>query len=314
MSNTIIRLKKSSIASHLPDPAQLEYGEIALNYADGKIFYKDASGNVQQISGSANSFSTISANGTYLVATSPTSILTINPGNNIEIQGDFLTDAFTIAANLKSAFDVANAAFDYANNLAITSNTAQVVSIMVSAYGTANAAFDKANAANLLAYNTGVGANNYAGVMANAANAYAASLTPDLSPAFNKANAAFGAANQAGIIANAAFQKANTSVTDYSPAFNQANAAYTIANAAFDKANTGTAAANANAFSIIAVPGQSNIVASINDTLTISPTTGINITTDPVSKTITISSPTGPNADFGWINAAFSSTNDYGSI
>lgn len=99
------------------------------------------------------------------------------------------------------------------------------------------------------------------------------------------------------------------------PAFDAANQAGVIANAAFAKANTGGGGGgSSNSFTTIAVPGQNNIIASVNDTLNIQPTNGINITTDPVSKTITISSPTGPNADFGWINTAFSSTNDYGSI
>ena len=97
------------------------------------------------------------------------------------------------------------------------------------------------------------------------------------------------------------------------PAFDAANQAGIIANAAFAQSNTG-GGGSSNSFTTIAVPGQNNIVASVNDTLNIQPTNGINITTDPVSKTITISSPTGPNADFGWINTAFSSTNDYGSI
>ena len=72
MANTTIRLKKSSVSAHLPDPTQLDHGEIALNYADGKIFYKDPANNIQQISGSANTFYTVNANGTLLVATTPT--------------------------------------------------------------------------------------------------------------------------------------------------------------------------------------------------------------------------------------------------
>ena len=206
MANTTIRLKKSSVSAHLPDPTQLDHGEIALNYADGKIFYKDPANNIQQISGSANTFYSVNASGTLLVATSPTDILSINSGENIEIAGDFLTDTLTITANLKSAFDRANAAFDRANS----SND---VLYVAAAYDTANAAYDKANAANVLAYNTGIGANayavsvgissnNYAGYMANAANAYAASLTPNLAPAFGQANNAY-------LVANAAFDAAN---------------------------------------------------------------------------------------------------------
>ena len=43
MSN-IIKIKRSSTASATPNT--LEYGELALNYADGKMFYKNLSGNV----------------------------------------------------------------------------------------------------------------------------------------------------------------------------------------------------------------------------------------------------------------------------
>jgi hypothetical protein len=55
-------------------------------------------------------------------------------------------------------------------------------------------------------------ANNYAGAMANAANSYADSLTPDLSPAFNKANASY-------TVANAAFDKANSALQNTSGTF-----------------------------------------------------------------------------------------------
>lgn len=194
MSNTVIKLKKSSVPSEVP--STLEYGELAINYADGILYYKNSTGQIVSFSSSVvanvKSFATINANSSLITATATNSILTISNGDNIEIAGDIINDIITISANLKPAFDVANAAFD--------------------------------------------------------------------------------------------------------------------------KANTGGPGGSSNSFTTIAVPGQSNVVASLNDTLTINPTTGINITTDPVSKTITISSPTGPNADFGWINTAFSSTNDYGSI
>jgi hypothetical protein len=65
----------------------------------------------------------------------------------------------TTYAAVNSAFAVINAAFNEAN-------------VMPAAFGVANGAFDKANAANVLAYNTGIGANNYAGAMANSSNAY----------------------------------------------------------------------------------------------------------------------------------------------
>lgn len=104
------------------------------------------------------------------------------------------TFAYGVAVNAAAAFAAAN---NVSPQIAPTRDTLNV------AFGIANVAFDKANSANVLAYNTGIAANNYAGYMANSANAYAASLTPDLSPAFNKANGAY-------VVANSAYDYANT--------------------------------------------------------------------------------------------------------
>lgn len=38
--STTIKLKKSSVTGNSPNPANLEYGELALNYADGKLFFR----------------------------------------------------------------------------------------------------------------------------------------------------------------------------------------------------------------------------------------------------------------------------------
>lgn len=45
MSNTSIRLKKSSVSGRSPDSADLDYGELAINFNDGRLFYKN-SGNL----------------------------------------------------------------------------------------------------------------------------------------------------------------------------------------------------------------------------------------------------------------------------
>ena len=44
-------LKKSSVLGKTPVVGDLEYGELALNYADGKLFYKTASNTIAEISG-----------------------------------------------------------------------------------------------------------------------------------------------------------------------------------------------------------------------------------------------------------------------
>jgi hypothetical protein len=52
MANRII-LKKSSIVGKIPLNTDLEYGELALNYADGKLYYKNQNNTVGLIGGGA---------------------------------------------------------------------------------------------------------------------------------------------------------------------------------------------------------------------------------------------------------------------
>lgn len=56
MTSKII-LKKSNVAAKVPLVADLEYGEIALNYTDGKLWYKTAINTIAQLN-SDNSFKT----------------------------------------------------------------------------------------------------------------------------------------------------------------------------------------------------------------------------------------------------------------
>lgn len=51
MSNTI-KLKNSAVAAKAPLTSDLVYGEVALNYADGKIYYKRSDNTIQSISSS----------------------------------------------------------------------------------------------------------------------------------------------------------------------------------------------------------------------------------------------------------------------
>ena len=41
--STTLKLKKSSVGGKVPTTSDLEYGELALNYADGCIYYKNSS-------------------------------------------------------------------------------------------------------------------------------------------------------------------------------------------------------------------------------------------------------------------------------
>jgi hypothetical protein len=77
-ANTTIQLKKSGASGNTP--SNLNFGEVALNYADGKLYYKDDSGNTSFIKNS-NSFSTIVANSYSLVAGTNTDVLNLESAN-----------------------------------------------------------------------------------------------------------------------------------------------------------------------------------------------------------------------------------------
>lgn len=97
MSNTVIALKKSAIPSSVP--SNLANGELAINYADGKLYYKAANGTISSISGNEpNYFGTVNAAGTFIIADTPGDILTLVAGSNITISGDALNDTITISA------------------------------------------------------------------------------------------------------------------------------------------------------------------------------------------------------------------------
>ena len=48
---SLIKLKKSSVPGKLPQPGDLDFGELAINYADGQLYYKKSDGTVAQIGG-----------------------------------------------------------------------------------------------------------------------------------------------------------------------------------------------------------------------------------------------------------------------
>jgi hypothetical protein len=97
MPNTVIALKKSATPSSAP--ADLANGELALNYADGKLYYKNAAGLIAEFAPttSSNYFGTVNANSTILIADTTNDVLTIAPGNNVSIVGDAVNDKLTIS-------------------------------------------------------------------------------------------------------------------------------------------------------------------------------------------------------------------------
>jgi hypothetical protein len=91
-SNTTVLLKKSGVSGNTP--SDLAYGEVALNYAEGKLFYKNGVG-IKSIT-NQKTFSTINANNTLVLAGSYTDTLTISPGLNVTFDVDAINKVITI--------------------------------------------------------------------------------------------------------------------------------------------------------------------------------------------------------------------------
>ena len=54
MTDPVVKLKRSDVTGKIPAASDLEYGEVALNYADGKIYYKKVGGQIDSIGSGAS--------------------------------------------------------------------------------------------------------------------------------------------------------------------------------------------------------------------------------------------------------------------
>ena len=102
MANTIIQLKKSGATGNTP--STLKFGELALNYADGKLFYKNSGGSVVSLTAglASYSFSTINASSTLILAGSSSDTLSFAGANGITITGNSSSKTVTVGVNTAS--------------------------------------------------------------------------------------------------------------------------------------------------------------------------------------------------------------------
>jgi hypothetical protein len=109
MANKII-LKKSSVGAKTPSTSDLEYGELALNYADGKLYFKNSSNNIQSFISDLSAYATLT--GTESLTNKTLTSPTISGGtiNNAVIGGTTAAAAsFTTvnaSGNITSTADV----------------------------------------------------------------------------------------------------------------------------------------------------------------------------------------------------------------
>lgn len=97
--NTIIQLKRSANTGNTVSSSDIDYGELAINYADGKLFYRKTDDNIGTIY-TPNVYSTINVNSTLLVPTTPTEILSLQPSGAITLSASVGSDTITIGETL----------------------------------------------------------------------------------------------------------------------------------------------------------------------------------------------------------------------
>jgi len=100
-SNTVIQLKRSSSTGNTVTSADINYGELALNYADGKLFYRKPDDSIGTIY-TPNVYSTVNVNSTLLIPTTPTKILSLQPQNYITVTGVTGNDTIIISETLST--------------------------------------------------------------------------------------------------------------------------------------------------------------------------------------------------------------------
>lgn len=110
MANTI-KLKKSSVAAKIPLASDLDYGELAINYTDGNLFFKNNSNTVQTIA--STQFVSVTGNVT---------------GNYFIGNGSLLTGVVTSVANISNGNSSVSVATDSNVNITINNVSTAVFS------------------------------------------------------------------------------------------------------------------------------------------------------------------------------------------
>lgn len=127
---TNIKLKKSAVAGKVPLTTDLEYGELALNYADGFLFFKNSSNTVERLN--ATPVGVDSAAVTTIIDQTYINSLDVNAGTLDGQDGTY----FLNYNNFTNAPSIPDSAFvsGIASTTTSPADSASVTSIIDSAY------------------------------------------------------------------------------------------------------------------------------------------------------------------------------------
>jgi len=283
-NTTTIILKNSGTTGNIPTSANLQFGELAINYADGLLFYKAANGTVLSISGSGGGGGT--GNGSAAFDQANLAFAQANVANTTAVAA--FESSNTKYTQNSSLLQVVNTIeFTTGNVGAIRSNIGGINLLsnnfvqlqynpdsFASENETSNSSWVYVDNNGIVIEAQGSSAQYYSAIVLDKnlsqttiyskSNSFVFSgnslFFPDGSSQFTAykpivfdiANAAFTQANTANTTSVAAFGRANTANTTAVAAFFQANTANTTSVAAFAQANT------ANTTSVAAF-GRANI-------------------------------------------------------
>lgn len=123
MANTTVLIRKSGTLG--TTPSSLTKGELALNYADGKLWYVNSSGNYQYFYGQNNgpSFATANINNSLITTTVPNDTLSFAPGSGISLSA--CTSSKTVTISTTGA-GFQNNSVIFANSSGYLSNTSNI--------------------------------------------------------------------------------------------------------------------------------------------------------------------------------------------
>ena len=122
IANTTIQIRKSLTGGNTP--SSLANGEIAINQVDGKLYYRTPGGVINFIT-NQQTFSTVNANSSLILASSTTDTLSFAGINGITITGNNTSKTVTIDGN--TIYTLANSAYALAN--AALANTGTTITV-----------------------------------------------------------------------------------------------------------------------------------------------------------------------------------------
>ena len=290
MANTIIQLKHSTVQGNIP--VSLANGELSINTYDGKLYYADPTGTVQEFSGFPGP---AGLNGE--IQFNDSGVLGANAGLTysktsrvLTVVGGAIVGGINVAPQIQFSYNHANAAFTAANG-AVNTNLTQNNSI-TAAFATANSAFHQANAAYTRANNS---------LNANTGGTVTGTITAT----------SFITTGSYGDIQGANAIYANTFVANTGGYFQFADGSkqYT--------ANAGSAAANS--FGRIYTSNNTTFAnATVStDQITFTGVDGVSVAANAITKTITFAGTPGAQGltvDYGLVTESIAYSLDYGTL